>query len=161
MSTTDTAAVAGIVSGGQTGVDRAALDFAIAAGVPYGGWVPKNGRAEDGIDLLGIYPRLREMATADHAARSRQNVADSTATLVVCPAHVLSTSPGTLLTVRFAHELGRPYLVSAGTDPAAVRAWVAGLGQNPVLNVAGPRGSHWNEGYAVTRQLLAAVLGVE
>ncbi len=68
--------VTAIVSGGQTGVDRAALDFAVERGVPYQGWVPAGGWAEDLADppgLLARYPVLRATASADPADRTRRN----------------------------------------------------------------------------------------
>ena len=77
-----------IVSGGQTGVDRAALDVAIELGIPYGGWCPRGGWAEDmpaPPGLLSRYPLLRETAGSDPAERTRLNVRDSDATLVLCP----------------------------------------------------------------------------
>jgi Circularly permutated YpsA SLOG family len=147
-----------IVSGGQTGVDRAALDAATAAGVPYGGWCPAGGLAEDLPDppgLLASYPHLRESPSPDPAERTRRNVRDSTATLVVSPGHLVAG--GTLLTVEEARRLGRPCLVTEG--PAdSIATWVRELATPIVLNVAGPRASEWPDGYDVTRRLLDVVL---
>src|SRR5262245_53687608 len=75
-----------IISGGQTGVDRAALDAAIALGIPYGGWSPKGGWAEDMPSPPGIlahYPALRETSSADPSERTELNVRDSDATLLL------------------------------------------------------------------------------
>ena len=87
-----------LVSGGQTGVDRAALDFAIEHGIPYGGWVPKGGRAEDmpnAPGLLAVYPDLREHASRDwHRGQAEQNIVNSTATLVIVNA-LHKMGPGT------------------------------------------------------------------
>jgi hypothetical protein len=151
--------VARIVSGGQTGADRAALDAAIELGIEYAGWCPAGGRAEDRNDppgVLGDYPRLRETASADPAERTRLNVRDSDATLVVRASSVASA--GTDLTVEEAAWLGRPCLVSAG-EPGPVAAWLGTLGDGLILNVAGPRESEQPGVYAATRSLLLQVLG--
>ena len=71
-----------IVSGGQTGADRAALDAALGAGVPIGGWVPKGRRAEDGT-IPERYSNLRETDTDLYETRTRWNVRDSDATLIL------------------------------------------------------------------------------
>ncbi len=86
-----------IVSGGQTGVDRAALDVALDMGLRIGGFIPKGRRAEDGR-LPDRYP-LTEMGTRDYEPRTRKNVATSDATLVLYHGTV---TPGTGLTVRIA-----------------------------------------------------------
>lgn len=147
-----------IVSGGQTGVDRAALDVAIALGVPYGGWCPVDGVAEDLLappGLLASYPHLRAAPSSDPAERTRLNVRDSTATLVVSPSSLVAG--GTLLTLDEAVRLGRPHLVTTG--PAqAVSDWLGTLATPCVLNVAGPRASEWPEGYDVARALLEELL---
>jgi hypothetical protein len=151
-------AVTRIVSGGQSGVDRAALDAAVAAGVSYGGWCPAGGLAEDLPDppgLLATYPLMQESPSLDPAERTRLNVRDSTATLVVSPRHLVAG--GTLLTVEEAMRLERPCLVT--TSPVAeVATWLDALEVPCVLNVAGPRASEWSEGYAVTRRLLDELL---
>lgn len=141
------ARVSRLVSGGQTGADRAALDVAIRLGFPYGGWCPRGGRAEDHPDppgLLRDYPELRETPSEDAAVRTEWNVRDSDATLL------LTNRPGTLsggtaLTRELAQQLGRPLLVASTDETDAVLAWLSGLleqsGQLPALNVAGPRES--------------------
>lgn len=126
-----------VVSGGQTGADRAALDAALGRGVPVGGWCPAGRWAEDGpIDAR--YP-LRETASADPAERTRLNVRDSDATLVLTPGGVAG---GTDLTVESAHALGRPVLV-VPPRPGAVGGAAAWVRAHDVrtLNVAGPRES--------------------
>lgn len=152
-----------IVSGGQSGVDRAALDAAVAAGVDWGGWCPADGLAEDLPEppgLLAAYPLLREAPSADPAVRTRLNVRDSDATLVVLP-----TGPaggGTLLTIEEARRLGRPLLVTGGGSVDEVLDWLRGLAPGPgsvvVLNVAGPRESGRPGAYGVVRRLLDEVL---
>lgn len=131
-----------IVSGGQTGVDRAALDWALASGVPYGGWCPLGHWAEDGpIDVR--YP-LRETPGADPAQRTEWNIRDSDGTLIVTLARRMSG--GTLLTAGLARRLARPLLHLAKADsPAAEQAeslrQFIGQHEIRVLNVAGPRES--------------------
>ena len=157
--------VARIVSGGQSGVDRAALDVAVRLGIPYGGWCPADGWAEDLPSPPGVrgrYPLLRPTEAQDPAERTRRNVRDSDATLVVAGSG--AASEGTRLSVAAAEGLRRPVLVvtpeDVGAAAAVVRAWLASLpGEDVVLNVAGPRASEWPEGYAVTAALLLAVWG--
>ena len=147
-----------IVSGGQAGADRGALDAAIALRRPYAGWCPAGGLAEDHPEapgLLAAYPGLVEAPSADPAERTTLNVRDSDATLVVRGPGV--DSPGTDLTVEAAQRLGRPYLVTTG-DAAAVLGWLSTLGEGLVLNVAGPRASEQADAYAVTRRVVEQVL---
>ena len=147
-----------IISGGQTGADRAALDVAIALGIDYGGWCPAGGWAEDFTEppgLLAAYPELTPTAEPDPAVRTRLNVRDSDATLVVWDGQ--TPSPGAQLTVGVARELGRPLLVTSG-DLAATSGWLDGLGAGIALNVAGPRESGCTGTYAHTSGLLRAVL---
>lgn len=151
--------VARIVSGGQTGADRAALDAAVEAGVPYAGWCPVGGWAEDlpwPPGLLDAYPLLREAPSPDPAVRTRLNVRDSHATLVIRDAHV--PSAGTDFTLASARDLGRPYLVTHASGEEVGR-WLASLGRELTLNVAGPRESEQPGIYAAARILLTALLG--
>lgn len=151
-----------IVSGGQTGVDRAALDAAIERGLAYGGWCPAGGWAEDRPEppgLLADYPALRETPSSDPAVRTRLNVRDSDVTLVVVRSDGIA-SPGTRTTLAQAERLGRPHLVTAGT-PEQVTAWLDALGPVGTLNVAGPRESEQPGVYALTRRLLDRVLSGE
>jgi hypothetical protein len=151
-----------VVSGGQTGVDRAALDAAISLGIPYGGWCPLGGWAEDMPEppgLLRRYPLLRESHSREPAERTRLNVRDSDATLVLCPGASLAPGSGTELTVAVARELGRPHAVLDPADLDGARALVAGLRDGATLNVAGPRESGAPGIYARARRLLADLLG--
>lgn len=154
--------VARVVSGGQTGADRAALDAAIALGLPYGGWCPAGGWAEDlphPPGLLAGYPALREAPPGPQSTRTRWNVRDSDATLVLALAPD-SDSPGTRLTVEVAAGLGRAVLVAAADDVGTVRAWLAPLGAC-VLNVAGPRESEDPGLYAAAYRTLCSVLACD
>ena len=128
-----------IVSGGQTGVDRAALDVALALGLPCGGFCPRGRRAEDGR-IPDRYPLL-ETAGWAYSERTLRNVRESDATLVL---HRGALRGGSALTVRLARRLRRPCLaVDLASDPdpvEAIRRWLAS--QRPrVLNLAGPRES--------------------
>ncbi len=147
-------AVRRLVSGGQTGADRAALDWALAHGVDHGGWCPKGRRAEDGV----LHPRYRLRETADegYLERTRRNVLDSDATLIV---NLGELDGGTLETLRFAKRCRRPVLViqaDAGVGEAEVARFLEWLGREPIstLNVAGPRESKRPGIYGQTWALL-------
>ncbi|MGQ0741204.1 MAG: putative molybdenum carrier protein [Alphaproteobacteria bacterium] len=135
-----------IVSGGQTGVDRAALDFAIENSIPYGGWCPKGGWAEDFPHPPGLaakYPRLRETPGADPRQRTEWNVRDSALTLMLLAADDLRRFPGTLATYQAAQTFERPCRIvtmGAGAIDAAGQWLAENLGEG-ILNVAGPRES--------------------
>lgn len=143
-----------IVSGGQTGVDRAALDWAIARGVPHGGWCPLGRRAEDGV-IPDRY-RLRETPSAEYAERTEWNVRDSDATLIVSIAPELEG--GSRLTRTIAARHGKPclHVARAGADAARVRDFLVRHGVR-VLNLAGPRASKEPDAYAFTMELLESV----
>lgn len=144
-----------LVSGGQTGVDRAALDVGIALGLPIGGWCPKGRRAEDGV-IDGIYP-LRETDGDAYAQRTELNVRDSDGTLIVAGGEL---SGGTALTEHYARHGRRPCLLVDPDDPEASRRIVTWIVQSDVfvLNVAGPRESNapgiYEKAYALLRKAL-------
>ena len=151
-----------IWSGGQTGVDRAALDAAIELGLPYGGWIPRGRRAEDGT-IPEHYSTLRETASTESDERTGLNVRDTDATLV------LTWGPargGTLRTIEEARAVGHPLLEVDLADPdsantaARVIAWLDSLSSLRRLNVAGPRASEAPVAYERSRALLTRVLGV-
>jgi hypothetical protein len=150
-------AVRCIVSGGQTGVDRAALDFAIERGIGHGGWVPKGRRAEDG-PLAAVY-RMAETKSSAYSQRTRKNVLDSDATLII---HEGELSGGTSLTAGYARRSGKLLLLidlaktTIADGARETRKWLL---ENPVsiLNVAGPRASQNPEIHGKTRALLEKV----
>lgn len=145
-----------IVSGGQTGVDRAALDVALALGLPCGGWCPKGRRAEDGR-IPDDYP-LTESDSATYSDRTKRNVRDSDATLILTRGELRG---GTLLTQRTAARLGRPCLavdLNHPGAPAAARGWLIAHGIR-VLNVAGPRESQAAGIADLAARLLRELLG--
>lgn len=126
-----------IVSGGQTGVDRAGLEVAIALGIAHGGWCPKGRLAEDG-SVPSRY-ELVETDSAEYKVRTIQNVEDSDATLIL---HERPLSGGTLLTKRVAARLGKPHACFLLVDDSipAIGRWLDEV-RPAVLNVAGPRDS--------------------
>ncbi len=147
-----------LISGGQTGVDQAALDVALEMGIPCGGWCPRGRWSEDG-PIDEHYP-LVESSSADPAERTERNVRDSDATLIIARRAKGELTGGTALTRRIAVELGRPLLLADPTDPQAPRAVAAWLERNAVgvLNVAGPRESTRPGIYDLAAELLRAVL---
>ena len=148
-----------LVSGAQTGADRAALDVGLELGLDTGGWVPLGRRAEDG-DIPPHYPDLREADSTDPARRTALNVRDSDATLILSHGPL---SGGSALTHHLAHSgdkpllhldlaaLGRPQATGMLTD------WLCEH-QPAILNIAGARASEDPEIYAATREVLRAAL---
>lgn len=170
--------IARIRSGGQSGVDRAALDAARTVGVEICGYVPSGGWAEDRPSppgLLADYPELTELASPDPAARTRANVRDAHATLILC-AQGIAPGPGTELTIDHARALGRPLhtirLELGGTAGSSaggeayqldgyaqeVINWLNAIGRGLTVNVAGPRESGMPGIYRQTRALLSTLL---
>lgn len=152
-----------LVSGGQTGVDQGALEAAIDLGLDYGGWVPKGWKTEEGPLDKRYREKMREHASDDYKQRTRQNVVDSHATLILVDA--LPLSGGTLLTKRYC-ENGHSHFVIAMNEPSAVekvqkwlRAFFTEDYPTPfVLNVAGPRESKSLGIQARTRRFVAEVI---
>jgi hypothetical protein len=125
-----------LLSGGQTGVDRAALDAGIRMGLEVGGWCPKGRRAEDSR-IPENYP-LRETPSRAYAQRTEWNVRDSDATLILYRERIVG---GTRLTRQLATEQGKPVFLldlAGEVDPNAVRNWIVERAIR-ILNVAGPR----------------------
>lgn len=125
-----------IISGGQTGVDRAGLDVALELGLPCGGWCPKGRRAEDGI-IPDYYP-LEEASSSDYRVRTELNVQDSDGTLILTWGPPIG---GTALTLKLARRHHKPYFVVDlvhGGNPTSVQEW-GRVKKVRVLNVAGPR----------------------
>jgi len=155
-----------IVSGGQTGVDRAALDAALLRGASCGGWCPAGRRAEDG-PIADRYP-LTEMASSDYIERTVANARDSDATLILCYAEFTedthSVSAGTTLTAEAAKNYNRPLfiarLVAGAADAGIVKDITAWIREHRVaaLNIAGPRESECPGIYASAYALILALI---
>ncbi len=148
-----------IVSGGQTGADRAALDAALALGLEAGGWVPLGRQAEDGT-IPDRYPNLQEAESELPAVRTELNVRESDATVIF--SHGTLTG-GTALTESITRKLAKPLLhldldrVTEVTASAALYDWL--VRQRPgTLNVAGPRESKDPAIHAATKRVLMAAL---
>ncbi|GJL60988.1 MAG: hypothetical protein NPIRA03_38450 [Nitrospirales bacterium] len=144
-----------IVSGGQTGADRAALDFALHFGIECGGWVPKGRMAEDGI-IPAHYPNLVETDSDDPNVRTELNVRDSDTTILITRG---APTGGSAFTVEVAMRLGKPVfhvdLLRESMDQVVPKVcqWLQDL-HPAVLNVAGPRASEDHDIYALTKVLL-------
>ena len=152
-----------IVSGGQTGVDRAALDIAIELGLEYGGWCPKGGWAEDlpqPPGLLTPYPKLQPTPLEMPEQRTEWNVRDSDATLILMRGSDIACSKGTQFTVAKANGHRHPCFILDLHDPDRLRkamTWLQGLGAIHVLNIAGPRESEEPEIYEEAKILLRRI----
>lgn len=147
-----------LVSGGQSGVDRAALTVGQELGLEVGGWCPAGGWAEDVPDLRALFPAMRETESTDPAERTILNVRDSSATLVLTRPGVVS--PGTGLTLQVAVRSGHHHLLADVRHAGVVRQWLSRLGPGSglSLNVAGPRESEAPGIQAEAELLLRAVL---
>ncbi|MBN2173714.1 MAG: putative molybdenum carrier protein [Bacteroidales bacterium] len=140
-----------IISGGQTGVDRAALDFAIDHNIPCGGWCPKGRKAEDGI-IPAKYP-LKEADSEHFPIRTRQNIEHSDGTLII---YCRKFDAGTGLTLQLCKKLRRPFTVIKVTDELPLQVfshWLKDHGIT-ILNIAGPRESSEPGIYDKTYRLL-------
>ena len=149
-----------IYSGGQTGVDRAALDVALELGIPIGGHLPRGRVDENGDVLPDNYTGMQETDTDDVSVRTELNVQESDATLIFSHGELFG---GSAYTERMARKYGKPCLhidfEEQDLDRAVllVRAWL--LDTRPgVLNIAGPRASDDPAAYSKTKCVLAGAL---
>ncbi len=148
-----------IVSGAQTGADRAALDFAIENYLEYEGFVPKGRLAEDGV-IPAIYQNLIETESTNYAERTELNVLHSDATLIVSHG---ALKGGSLYTKKMAEKHGKPYLhidferISLEQAAQKLREWIISINCR-ILNVAGPRASSDPQIYQKTKALLELLL---
>ncbi len=146
-----------IISGGQTGADRAALDAAMEAGLTYGGWLPKGRKAEDGPVPTRYH--LQEMASPKYRDRTKKNILDSDGTLIISFGPLTG---GSALTEALAIRHDRPCLhlnMEHLTGARAVTAILQWLEKYSVttLNVAGPRASGEPRIYSVVKELILAI----
>jgi Circularly permutated YpsA SLOG family len=147
-----------IISGGQTGVDRAALDVALNREIECGGWCPA-GRLDEFGRIPDRYP-VRELTGGGFTERTLQNVKDSDGTVIIYPGKLWG---GTQQTAKFCVELKRPHqLIDASSttagDAANLIAQFARKNEIKVLSVAGPRQGEWPEGYDYTSRALEGFL---
>jgi len=150
-----------IISGGQTGADRAALDVAIKVGIPHGGWIPKGRKTEDGV-LPDKY-QLQEMSTTSYSKRTEQNVLDSEGTLIVSHGKL---NGGSALTRKLAGKHKRPCIhididrLSIADAVETIKEWIAHNAIH-ILNVAGPRASKDPDIYNSTTKILETMLTIK
>ena len=143
-----------IISGGQTGADRAALDFAIKHNIPHGGWIPKRRLAEDG--QLPNHYQLQEMPTEEYSKRTEKNVLDSDGTVIVSHGHLTG---GSALTQFFAEKHEKPCVhidlsnLTMREASIIINNWIK-WHKITTLNIAGPRGSKDPKIYKATLDLL-------
>lgn len=148
-----------IVSGGQTGVDRAALDFAMEAGYSHGGWCPKGRKAEDG--RIPTHYNLAETESEGYRQRTKRNVLESDGTLILNSGEL---GGGTLETLRIARRAGRPVHVvtldsSVPEDEIRrVLEWLEASAPMAILNVAGPKEGKRPGIYRQSLEFLRAVV---
>src|ERR1700692_4592390 len=157
-----------LLSGGQSGVDRAVLDVAIARGIDYGGWGSTEGGG-GGLSappgLLAKYPNLKETPLADPAQRTEWNVRDADACMIVISAGGLAVSRGTALAEELAHRYRKPLMVVdlAEREPVEHAAlWLRvrqrRVGADLVLAIGGPRESEAPGIYAIATAFIHALL---
>lgn len=154
-----------IIAGGQSGVDRAALDFAIERGIPWGGWAPKGWRSEDGGIPERHRENMRECRTPGYGPRTVLNMRDCTAALIVFDS-ARPMSPGTHKTIGLAETTPRPHfafdLNAYEFCMGDLRRWLGRFRPRDVdsvyaINIAGPRESKAPGIYASTLNLLREV----
>jgi hypothetical protein len=143
-----------IISGGQTGADRAALDFAINSNIPHGGWIPK-GRITEGGQLPEQY-HLQEIETTNYDKRTEKNVIDSDGTVIISHGNLTG---GSALTQTYTIKHRKPCLhldmnnATIAEVADSLNNWIK-KNNIKILNVAGPRASKDNNIYQVTRDIL-------
>ena len=149
-----------IRTGGQSGVDRAAMDFAREHGIPMCGWCPKNGWAEDYPDapgLLADYPELTETPSEGTEQRTKWNMRDCDAILTIMP-EFSEFSPGTETGLAEGEALGKPMYTATGmNDISDIVKWADSLPNGTELCVGGPRESECPEAYDIAKAILNAI----
>jgi hypothetical protein len=148
-----------IISGGQTGVDRAALDVAIELKIPHGGWCPKERLSESGT--IPFHYSLQETETSDYSERTKLNIRDSDGTLIIVPKLPVDVTDGTILTIQEVQDKRKPYYLfdlSGKEDLSSISVWLK-KNNIRILNVAGPRESQSPGIYNRCYELLKKILG--
>ncbi len=147
-----------IISGGQTGVDRGALDACLHWEFPCGGWCPSGRLAEDGR-INERYPLL-EMQSPYYDDRTRRNIIESDATLIICHQKL---SGGTLLTANYAKQVDKPLFIFE-LSPFFIERSLEDLVdfidayQVRILNVAGPRASQWDQAHSSSKLIVGLLI---
>jgi len=145
-----------IISGGQTDVDRAALDAALECGIDCGGWCPEGRQEEDGI-ILEKYP-LKELPQGDYKARTKQNVIDSDGTIII---YFGTPVGGTELTLRYCIDTNTPYCLIDAEEISIARAvqkiQLFTYGKH-TINIAGPRASSEPDAYEYAKAVVTGFL---
>ena len=148
-----------IISGGQTGVDRAGLDVAIAHGIAHGGWCPKDRIAEDGI--IPTQYQLQTTNSSDVNVRTRKNIMAADGTIVFVPYWPLDIADGTALTITYATNMAKPLLIIDLSAPQDVNEpfnhWLHDKCIE-TLNIAGPRESNCPGIYTAVYAMLTKLL---
>jgi len=152
-----------IRTGGQSGVDRAAMDFAKENGIPLCGWCPKNGWAEDYPEppgLLKDYPELTETPSGGTDQRTKWNMRDCDAILTIIPEGA-SESKGTEIGLKEGVYLGKPMYTATGIqDVPDIIRWINSLPDEIELCIGGPRASECSTAYDVAKEILALIADV-
>lgn len=143
-----------IISGGQTGADRAALDFAIEFDIPHGGWLPLGRLTEEG-KLPETY-NLTELPTRSYPVRTEKNVVEGDGTVVFSHG---SLEGGSLLTQKMAKSHQKPCLhldLLGQNDQGSAKDLLAFVHEHQIriLNIAGPRASGDPQIYDAVRRVL-------
>jgi len=144
-----------IVSGGQTGVDRAALDTALQFNINCGGWCPKGRLAEDGIIPKKYH--LKEIDSSDYTIRTKLNVTDTDGTLIL---HIETPDKGTNQTMEYCKVMKKAFFIQVLTEKYEINQLSLWIKQNKILrlNIAGPRESNAPGIYLKTVEYLSEVL---
>ena len=152
-----------IRTGGQSGVDRAVMDFAREHGIPLCGWCPKNGWAEDYPDapgLLADYPELTETPSEGTEQRTKWNMRDSDAILNIIP-EKSEISPGTEIGLAEGAALGKPMYTATGlNDIKDIVKWLDSLPNETELCIGGPRASECPEAYDTAKAILNSLFDI-
>ncbi len=144
-----------IISGGQTGVDRAGLDAALESGIECGGWCPEGREAEDGV-IPDKYP-IKVLPGAGYQQRTKQNVLDSDGTIII---YFGSPTDGTELTITFCINEHKPYVLIDAEEISiehAIQKILEFIKHKNIINIAGPRASGEPEAYDYAFQVMMQV----
>ncbi|HLB41921.1 MAG TPA: putative molybdenum carrier protein [Gammaproteobacteria bacterium] len=150
-----------IISGGQTGVDQAALDVAIKLNIPHGGWCPKGRKTEYNKPMDACY-KLHETDSDDPNVRTKLNIRDSDGTLILVPSIPVKVSDGTIVTINEVIKKKKPHLIIDVSEnnvdlPKKIIDWIK-ENNIKILNVAGPRESQSLGIYVKSSKLLTITL---